>query len=296
LEPGVLGGGASLVIGASGLLREIQLMKRISISAALLVLAVAVQAHAAFLWDVTPSAGDQLSIKLQNWEPDVPTVAAGGLLYGVGRVTTIENLTTGDVAWSPSASKELTFIFKDFALNGGASTPTNSLFDGGRLDLYFHNPATTNGALANKLAGVNGAPGPGTSPDNPADTQIFLGGTLEMTLAGNPGITGGHTEQATITGPTSGTGRGYLDVVPGSGPLAPFFDTTSFPTDIGTFSDFNLHTTLQPTGAAAGFYPIFSNDPVNARYGVPEPMSLVLVGQLAGLIGLVAVRRSRRGQ
>jgi hypothetical protein len=62
------------------------------------------------------------------------------------------------------------------------------------------------------------------------------------------------------------------------------FHTSAFPTDIGTFADFNLHTTLQPTNAPADFYPVFSNDPINGQYGVPEPMSLVLVGQLACLM------------
>jgi hypothetical protein len=274
------------------IMKEILIMKRISIIAILALLAIAEQARPSiFTWDITPGNKDLLSIKLQNWEPSVPTVVGGGLLFGVGRVTTIEDLTTGNTAWAASKTQELTFTFQDYKYNAGASTPTSLFLDGGTLNLYYDTTPGTNGAIGNKKSGTNAV------PDNPTDTQNFTGGTLQMQLVGNPGVVGGHTLNTAVTGPTSGTGRGFLDVVAGSGPLASFFDNNAFATDIGSFADFNLHTTLQPTGAPAGFYPIFSNDPIDTNFvaAVPEPISVAVWGGLLSLGGaFVAVRRSRR--
>jgi hypothetical protein len=238
--------------------------------------------HAAFQWDINPAEHDVLSIKLQNWEPSPAQVAADGFLYGIGRVTSIENVTSGDLAWSPGAMKEITFIFNNFAFDAVNSTGTNLLFTGGDMSVYFDSTPDTDGAIANKLAGTNAAPDPSGN---------FSNGDLLLTLVGNSGIDAfGHTLSATFNAAgTNGTGFGFLDVTGGS--LQSSFNSSAMPTDNGGFADFRFTTTLQASGAVPANYQVFSNDPLNGVYNVPEATTLTIWGLLAGFAGVVAYRR-----
>ena len=162
----------------------------IAVVAVLAVSAVCLPANASlFSWDIAPSTFDELSIKLQNWEPSLADVQANGLLFGVGRVTTIENLTTGDTAWSADANSEITFTFNNYALVSQVGNVLN--FTGGHLTLYFDDTPDTNGAQANKMKGTNAA------PDNPGDTQNFSDGMKIVELVGHPDANG-HTLVSTI--------------------------------------------------------------------------------------------------
>ena len=271
---------------------------------AVLMISGVVAEGSVFSWDFAPSPGDLLSIKLQNWEPGLSTVLFGAdtmpftgdeWLFGVGRVTQIDNATSGFVAWQNDANSELTFIFSDFLLSSvvpalpvAMNTVLN--FTGGKMELFFDDTPDTNGAFAGKPEGTNAA------PDATAgfDFTTGSGGMKVLELTGHANSVTGFSLSTTVSAVSpsfSGTGVGFFDVLLGSGANGMsdlWFDNNA----MGDLSDFKFLTTLQPiTGAAATDYPIFSSDPITTTF-VPEPVSLLVWGGLLALA--VAITRRRR--
>jgi hypothetical protein len=240
-----------------------------------------------FSWDISPGANDIVQIKLDNWEPDLNTVVSGGLLFGIGRITEITSLLSGDVLWEADADSELTFVFSDFVLasitpSGGPPVVGDTLnFTGGIASLYFDDTPDTTAANVGKTEGTNAAPDA---------LGTFTNGTKVADLLGHNDSATGFSLQTDLNGlsPFDADGVGLFDVVPGSGVLASTFNSNAF-TD---GSDMEFRTTLSPAlGAGGTDYPIRSNDPIIAQV-VPEPVSLIAWTMLIGL-GLLSGRRAR---
>jgi hypothetical protein len=267
------------------------------------LLAVTTNANAAFQFgtgpgETTPTNGDILSIKLQNWEPSVAEVTGGGFLFGVGRITEIFDQTKGADIWQHNdpGQGQLTFTFNNYALNVAASTASTLVFTGGTITIYYSDIKTVD-------TGANFAEG--TNLDPALNAPGFKSGTVEVVLTGHPNsaigvpITGEPvgttlTTDAVNTVPLAATGLGFLDVVFGSGPLATTFNGNSQ----ADGADMKLQTTLQPvTDAGApgdGNYAVFSNDPISTSFvGTPEPGTMLMWGGLSVLVGIGAFRRKK---
>ena len=256
-----------------------------------------------FSWDITPAIGDSLTLHLTNWEPDATTVLTDGVLFGVGTIDQIiDNTQLGSpVVWSKGANKELTIAFSDFVV--AATSGTNIFFTGGKVDVYFDDTPDVAAYTNNSASpGLGFAPPLGTNSDPDATAgNTFTdgsGGTLVMELVGHAGVdaAGLYSLISSFDPSTdSGSGSGFLDVVPNSGPLASEFDLNNILAKNGTFADFKLKTGLDPSNdPTSGASPIISSDPITTFYaGVPEPNSAFVWISLIGAIGGVVVLSQR---
>lgn len=237
--------------------------------------------------------GDQIKFKYENLESS--PILPGQELFGVFRVTSISNQTTGVDLWTDLGStRQLTGTFSGLMLASvtpGVST-TEFRFTDGAFTVY---------------EGPDGSWAP-TGPGDPLAAQVCGGGPCPTPwLSGNfasgidptkPAV----TLFADLTNTTTPTGKasGYIDVVGGT--VASAFESNHFATPFGA-RDFLLLTNFFPcnattmfcgTGDSAGNrWRTASNDPVVGQL-VPEPASMLLLGSGMAGMGLWRGIRSRR--
>lgn len=251
-----------------------------------------------FTWNNAPATGDQLQFHLRNWEPAPNDVISGDRLYGVGIIDSIVNITAGGNAWLPSATQEMTIVFKDYDLSSFGTiltddsytfgSTTQLSFTGGTVDVYIDNTPD----VAPYPFGSAPTAGSNATPDATAGST-FSNDTLLLSLVGHVGIAGNfgsYTLQSTIS-PANSSGGGYFDVT--GGPLAPYFDTNAQLAPNGSFADLSFRTTLDPSGGPSGTYAISSSDPIKSMYfAAPEPMSVLVWTVLIGAAcAVTTVRR-----
>jgi len=281
------------------------LMRRLFILLGVAVLLSASPAFGAFDWLVTPGGGDMLEIKYNNYESLVQNV--DDLLFGVGKVTSIGDLTSGtDPVWQDTTTDggELTLVFYDYKvayIDSSAGT-YRVYFTGGKMDLYYD--STPNADNTKDIAGTNADPDGANNAYDDSDS-----GTPWLSLAAVAGLLSDDEDTAfdestatlyadltALTGFQIGQGNGLLEVI--GGEVASWFDGNAFEGG----ADLSLQSTVRdrtvfPFGGdpnyAAGDYRVRSNDPVLATY-VPEPASAA-IWVLLGLFGLM-VARSRRSK
>lgn len=241
------------------------------IFAAIFAAVLSSQAQAAFTWLNDPNLGDRLDIKYANFENRVLNV--GDDLFGVGYVTTIENLTAGNTAWANVTDPgEITLIFNDYVVQ--SVSPTTAIaFDGGQVQFFYDDSPDAD--LTDPLQGTNIDPDAG---------QGYSDGSLWLHLQGTSGVvmddplTLGYDESnATLwadldalTGFENNSGKGLFDVVGGD-------QAAAFNSNVGwnfnPTADMRLQSTLTDQGDPNGIgrYPIRSNDPIEGVYSIPEP-------------------------
>jgi hypothetical protein len=299
------------------------------------------QLHAGFSFNgVQPSNGDILSFKLTNFEAVldkaaidnlVPALAAGakptgaqvlatkqagGLvdnegdqLFGILKITSIENLTTGDQAWHSSPTQELAGVFWGYTLKTvptflSSTTFSPAEFTGGRIQIFFDATPDFNANTGPFRAGWT-SESASNGVGNAGDT-LFLDLDGVAGISADPSVTLKSSFTALSLSRVTGVGDGFLTVTYSSDiPFAP--DGLDGATVGGTYagnqtlslkSNFDSHTV---TGVAyetttsniqGRGWSLKSEDPVNGVF-VPEPSSLLIFG-IGGLTTAFAQIRRRR--
>ena len=245
------------------------------------------------------------------WDPlGLPTQIFSGLAdgvednWGVAKLTTVEDRSDNSTYWSDGDNnEEVTFIFGgldyntiillDTNLDGipdAAKVKMSAAVGGAFLDMYIDD--TSGGGYT--AYDVSGGPGLRVGSMYPTVTD----GTLLASFMFTPGIDPLNPaivtdiNQDTLSAPPTGDGSGYLDVVPGSGPLAGIVDTNGFTTPFGTpdvFLEFDFRPHPDP-GLPDWGWDLNSDDPAIGN-AVPEPTSITLFG--LGLLGMSFIVRRK---
>jgi hypothetical protein len=172
-----------------------------------------------------------------------------------------------------------------------ASPAGTQRFTAGNIDVWFDDTPDV-GVIPSPPAASSVPQGTNLLPDVSGN---FSNDTLVMKLVGHVAFAGGYTLASAVDPLTlGGSGVGFLDVVPGSGQLAPFFDNRAVPAPNLTLADFRFAATLQPSNGIAGSYPVFSSDPITTFYvdaTVPEPTSFIAWIGLMGVVSFSFIRR-----
>ena len=251
----------------------------------------------------------QLEIKLQNSEDFGAGISFGSQNYGVLKVTSMVDPSSGNTLWTDGqGGAEITGVFN--ATTVSSITPSGGQFvvdsTGGILNLFI-NPT---GSLTSAGGFQQGTGGYGNAGCGIATlcyhgiTDVGTGGSF-LNANWVPGVSPSDPTATvsgtfnTLTFPVTGTAQGYLSVT--GGPYAGQFDTDGFPVG-GGFADLfaqNDFCTPGQTGcidlSAAGGAPpggwqLRSNDPMRAMLAsIPEPEVLSLLGLAVAMAA--AVRR-----
>lgn len=225
--------------------------------------------------------------------------------WGTLDITSIQTPTNAPLWSKGTGGEELTGVF--YGLDITSITPQGTGFafttTGGQLDLYL-----------NPLGTFNAADGTANYTD-PGKTQYtdITGGVKFASLLF---VSGQEATGASIAGSfdsfntaqLTGSGRGFLDVIAGSGAYAGNLDSNSTATVVGppAFRDASFLNNFCTNGRAGcqgqsgpadkiGDWILLSEDPVVGRW-VPEPGSLALLGALTLGAGLVSTTRRKLGK
>lgn len=295
-------------------------------------------AHAAPSFALDGGHTGAITVKFNNMEsfgvrdPDTGEITTspiqeGGVNFGVLNVTSIEDLTAGQLWNTGTLGAELTGVFYDIELKHvlGGFPSLSILSTGGMLDLYI-NPVGSllaeapsggvDGIYSQGLDGYTSGGCTAVGGDCYNGITNVAGGELFLSLAWVPGVldpalaalVGADANEITVAGgfnflQNSGSAEGYLVVTGGA--YANLFAKGGLETEIGTFADMfarnsfcipgqgNCGATVAEAGGAPanGGWQFFSNDPVSA-FIVPEPGSIALIGLALSAFGFATRRRA----
>lgn len=238
-----------------------------------------------------------IQFKFQNYESFTGTpLAVGSMNFGVVKITSIIDPTTGGTLWSPGgANGFLSGVFNGITVTSVNQMGPNNFIttnSGGVFNFYL---TTTDFNPAQGTAGYVGCAVGGLCYNGITN----VGGQNVLNLALVPGVTTDPTNTLNVsltsnTLPTTGQASGFADITGGTD-VSQFatggFATNFAPADMHFLDDFCTNGQSGCTGPSSSDWELFSHDPVDAVIA-PEPASLGLFA--SALFGFAAWARRRR--
>ena len=271
-----------------------------AIAASLCLLAS--QADAALDWQVEPTGGTKVDLKLSNWEEIIDDATGASLAFpnspgdelrGIFKISSIIDSVSAVTYWSDGhAGQELTgyflgYLVKSITAIGGGQTQVD--FSGGLAKIFIGSNA---GSEVFDPTYGNSDPGaPIPHGDGYDDGELWLdlaaiGGVVQSDLT----ITLRSNFDST-TSPLNGSGIGFFDIVGGTGVSVFAPDAVDpAPGSGGTTGEQDLKFLSDVSDGTAG-WPAKSSDPITGQI-MPEPASAAVWG-LLGICGIAGAARRR---
>lgn len=211
--------------------------------------------------------------------------------WGIAYVTTIWDISTvpHTQIWPPAGStEEFTAIFYGLDIDEiiwysstNVEVHMKPLSSGAYLDIYFQDPGNFTLGNASDRSGTS----------YPTVTD----GTLFFRAQFNPGILPGNfTHIVSVNhnlATNQGSGKGFLDVIPGVGTSWSLFDSNTIVDNNGNYHDFSMQFNFNASAYQSLGWTLDSYDPIRG-FTTPEPNTILFLG--IGLLGLGMIKRKRR--